>query len=127
MACTDFRIVLDVASAAEEVRTALARYTDEPGQADGLSFISTMTLYRLYRDWRAVKRHDPTRPPPLTRSEFGMILRRVFPRAKRRQRQFDGRQRWGYCHIAGPKCVRSPLPLFPRRNGPPAEHQACPV
>src|SRR5688572_17272227 len=101
----------------QEVRAALAKYTDAEGKADHHDFIPTRILHQLYRDWRArtFQRHDPTMPRPLNLNEFGVVLRHVFRRAKRKLRQYHGQgQLPGYCNVAGPLAVRSPDPI--KRN-----------
>ncbi len=106
----DFEIERDGEMDLADLRLTLAAYSDDPGRADQFDYVPTMILHRVYCEGRAraYSRRDPSRPfAPLTLSEFGVLLRRVFPTAARRKREYDGRQRWGYCHIAGPLSIRT--------------------
>lgn len=106
----DFEIERDGEMDLADLRLTLAAYSDDPGRADHFDYISTKILHRVYCEGRAraYSRRDPLRPfAPLTLSEFGVLLRRVFPRAERRKRESDGRQTWGYSHIAGPLSIRT--------------------
>jgi hypothetical protein len=107
---TDFEIERDMETDLADLRLTLAAYSDDPGRADQFDYVPTMLIYRVYCEARArlYPRRDPSRPfAPLTLSEFGVLLRRLFPRAARRKREYHGRQSWGYSHVLGPLAIRT--------------------
>ena len=87
-----------------DVREALREYTDDPtmGVTDA-DWVPTEILYPIYRRWVARYRNRVGwRLRYLSRADFGTVLRRVFPRARRSRQWQRGRGLWGCCHLSGP-------------------------
>lgn len=108
-----------------DVRRALKDYTDDwPLNDDrrARTFVPVARLYETYIRY-VTARSSWGEDPPLTRCQFGVVLRRVFPeitslpRSGRAFRSYDRRRLWGVVGLWGPGCVLTrgyagrPLPL----------------
>ena len=105
-----------------DVLQSLRDYTDDPDKAGMNDFVPTRKLYQTYRDWHAqhCSALDPEATSPLTKSQFGSALKRVFPHladewdselqnwdTRRVRRRVNGKLVWGYCCLKGPESVQT--------------------
>lgn len=93
-----------------EVQQALVEYKWEPDNL--LAFTPTRVLYRLYRQYIAGISFRETETT-LSRQQFGVALRRVYPFEDEGPDPYKVRRRWhgrkmnGYLGLVGPETIES--------------------
>lgn len=99
----------------KEVAEALEDYTDDPLRASALDFTLIEDLYALYLERNAATEI-------LTRIQFGVALRRVFPHiGDRCTKRVAGRYAGGVKGLLGPTSIRLPGKVGrPRKSSAPS-------